>query len=80
MAKPIALQVSLILTLILSIKAMESEARFYRGIEPMQKRGINNGDSRNMDVHRRELLHAQIKRVSPGGPDPEHHSHTQALP
>lgn len=80
MAKPIAVRVCLILTLILSMNAMESEARICPGIEPMQKRGINNGDSWNMEFHRRELLHALIKRVSPGGPDPEHHSHSPALP
>lgn len=73
---------------VLSILGPSLESRLYH-VPSMAQKGIDSHlilremgfDTPKMEYYRkRSLLDAETTRVSPGGPDPEHHRKPTALP
>ncbi|KAJ6885987.1 hypothetical protein NC651_026603 [Populus alba x Populus x berolinensis] len=75
MANSAVLRVSMLILIILSANMINLEAVTYRGVESVPKRIDSSTLLQKLgyDMPKRNVTDAAPSRVSPGGPDPEHH-------
>ncbi|CAK7350450.1 unnamed protein product [Dovyalis caffra] len=75
MANSTVLRVSMLILIILSANVINLEAVSYRGLESMPKRIDSSSllQKLSYDMSKRNVTAASPSRLSPGGPDPEHH-------
>ncbi|KAL9346558.1 hypothetical protein Peur_061411 [Populus x canadensis] len=75
MANSAVLRVSMLILIILSANVINLEAVSYRGVESMPKRIDSSTLLQKLGygMPKRNVTDASSSRISPGGPDPEHH-------
>ncbi|KAJ6935651.1 hypothetical protein NC652_010614 [Populus alba x Populus x berolinensis] len=75
MANSTVLRVSMLILVILSANMINFEAISYRGLESIPKRIASSSHLQKLgyDMSKRNVTDTSPSRLSPGGPDPEHH-------
>ncbi|KDP31777.1 hypothetical protein JCGZ_12238 [Jatropha curcas] len=78
MANPTGKQALVLFLIVFMVLMIRSEARVHRKeLDSRQLLREMGYTGSKLEYHRRiSLLNSDIDRVSPGGPDPEHHSHS----
>ncbi|KAF9672427.1 hypothetical protein SADUNF_Sadunf11G0040600 [Salix dunnii] len=75
MANSTVMRVAMLMLIILSAEMINLEAVSYRGVESIPKRIHSSTLLQRLSYHisNRNVTDASSSRLSPGGPDPEHH-------
>ncbi|KAJ6416685.1 hypothetical protein OIU84_002535 [Salix udensis] len=75
MAESTVMRVSVLILIILSAEMMSLEAVSHRGVESIPKRIHSSTLLQRLSYHisNRNVTDASSSRLSPGGPNPDHH-------